>query len=1303
MNSLLLWIGGLLVAVLGLLFAVPHLVDWNAYRGVFEEEATRILGRDVRVGGKVNLRLLPSPYVRFEKVRISDAGAALGEPFFRAEAFTLWLSPAPLLRGAIEANEVELDRPVLRLAVDAGGNGNWQKISITPGSLPFVPSEVVLQQVRIRDGIVSLRTPSTPEPLTLSGIDGELAASALDGPYRFRGNVRWGNALRELRIATSQREPTGQLRYKASVRALDSGHVYSFDGTLSELSARARNTGVLTARLPLTSFVPHGHRQGQPPSQDRTRGGRVGDVVDLKANVEGDIDSMRLSDLQLGFEQAGKPQLVAGDMVANWRNGLRMETRLASRWLDLDQLAGLDAAQPAEKAAPADIVRRVVAQIGSFLPVEGTSLLTVDIDQLNLGAEPLSGVRLALVRTGGLTSIGELRAALPGNVRGELRGRFVEPHPATSGQVAAQPTVPFSSAAAATAFDGEIMLHGSGFRRFMTWAGMFKAAGAPANAADPVQPAADGAFSLASRLRVLAERLTLSDASIELAGRHVAGVLDWQWGRERRLDLTIEGPAIDVSALAPGLLSLEQSRAGGGTVAGEPASTLIAALAAHAAAVERTVGRLRLRARAQSLSDGATTLTDVDADITLRGNGVEIAGLRFTGGAGARVDVRGEMTALAAEPRGTLRGWIGAGSPAGIAGIVGLLPQEARRITAGWLGRVEATDLGFVLALGGAQSATTLAVDGLLDDVRVGLGVKLDGGLDRWRDAPIDLALDLDGPSAPALMRAMAGYAAPIRAPSATVSAEGGVVRIKATGRNAGDLVGLVVIETATAGRTARAQFDGRVGIEAATGSVALNGSLALDAQAGDLLALTGGQRSPTAFEAPVRGVVQLRRTAEGTRFSGRNLSIGASSIGGELILTGKGERTRVEARLTTGQLALLDAAGIVLAGQRSSAETVDTSDATSPWPDTPLSLALLDRVEGQIVVNTPRAVLADGLEIADAVVDVGLSPGRLTLASLTGAVMGGRITIRGAAVQAPAGADLSLDTRITGAELSRLAGGVAGQSKLGEANLSIALAGRATSLRAAVSQLTGRGEIELRNAAATGIAPDVIEKAAAGAIEAGTEADGVAVLPAQIDRARTGSTIVIGNRKLAVEVADGVARIAALDITAPEATLRNLTVVDLATLKADSEWRVTPRRPLPGKAAGNRRDPLPSIVLVWAGPLGNVAAVTPRLSAEALEREITIRRMERETERLEDLRRLDEQRAIEAERARRTEDGQHPPVSGQAVQQTETAPVIQAPLPITQGAAGTQPPAAVTRPPQPRPPPRQGTKTLFDALMGNQ
>ncbi|MGI9405170.1 MAG: AsmA family protein, partial [Hyphomicrobiaceae bacterium] len=66
MNNLLLWLSGVLILVLGALFVGPHFVDWNSYRSVFEAQATRLVGRDVRVEGGVNLRLLPAPYVSFE-------------------------------------------------------------------------------------------------------------------------------------------------------------------------------------------------------------------------------------------------------------------------------------------------------------------------------------------------------------------------------------------------------------------------------------------------------------------------------------------------------------------------------------------------------------------------------------------------------------------------------------------------------------------------------------------------------------------------------------------------------------------------------------------------------------------------------------------------------------------------------------------------------------------------------------------------------------------------------------------------------------------------------------------------------------------------------------------------------------------------------------------------------------------------------------------------------------------------------------------------------------------------------------
>ena len=145
MNNGLLFLGGLLVFVLSALFAVPNLVDWNSYRGVFEEEASKVLGREVRVGGSVNLKLLPVPYVRFEKVRIANDRGQTGEPFVRADSFTMWLSGPALLRGVLEASDIELNKPVLTLAVDKSGGGNWSNIRLRSGELPFVPRDVTAQ------------------------------------------------------------------------------------------------------------------------------------------------------------------------------------------------------------------------------------------------------------------------------------------------------------------------------------------------------------------------------------------------------------------------------------------------------------------------------------------------------------------------------------------------------------------------------------------------------------------------------------------------------------------------------------------------------------------------------------------------------------------------------------------------------------------------------------------------------------------------------------------------------------------------------------------------------------------------------------------------------------------------------------------------------------------------------------------------------------------------------------------------------------------------------------------------------
>ena len=137
MNNILLFIGTLLVVALAALFAVPHFIDWNVYRSGFETQASNLIGRDVRVGGRVNLRLLPAPFVSFENVRVADHEGRFSEPPLRVEAFTLWLSIPPLLRGAIEASEVDLRRPELLVRMQGGvkEGGERPPVAVLPVSI----------------------------------------------------------------------------------------------------------------------------------------------------------------------------------------------------------------------------------------------------------------------------------------------------------------------------------------------------------------------------------------------------------------------------------------------------------------------------------------------------------------------------------------------------------------------------------------------------------------------------------------------------------------------------------------------------------------------------------------------------------------------------------------------------------------------------------------------------------------------------------------------------------------------------------------------------------------------------------------------------------------------------------------------------------------------------------------------------------------------------------------------------------------------------------------------------------------
>ncbi|MEQ1671758.1 MAG: AsmA family protein, partial [Hyphomicrobium sp.] len=408
MNNALLYLGGLLVVTLAALFAVPHFIDWNGYRGVFEEEATKVLGRDVRVGGAVNVRFLPTPFVRFEKVRLADPTGQTGEPFVRIDSFTMRLSGPALLRGVLEANEIELHRPVLTLALDTQGGGNWTSVQIRPGALPFVPQDVALHSVKIIDGTVALFNSEAQSIARAEAVNGEFSAEALKGPFKFKGQAKWSGEAREIKFATTVPDAAGVFQIKANTRAIASETSYMLDGRIEGLSTKPRLTGELTGKIPLTIT-----REKKPADTAAVET----PVMDMRARIDATTAGAKVEDIALALENAAEPQLIAGTAAAVWGTAPRLDVALTSKWLDLDRLSG-----SGQDSATFVKVKQFGLAMLRALAGDGAASAKIDVDQVKLGGETAGVLKIDAERQGSAVQLRQLKAGLPGGSRLDLSG-----------------------------------------------------------------------------------------------------------------------------------------------------------------------------------------------------------------------------------------------------------------------------------------------------------------------------------------------------------------------------------------------------------------------------------------------------------------------------------------------------------------------------------------------------------------------------------------------------------------------------------------------------------------------------------------------------------------------------------------------------------------------------------------------------------------------------------------------------------------------------------------------------------------
>jgi len=361
---------GLAIAIILALLAAlvgPLLIDWGGHRSLFEAEASRLIGVDVRVTGEIDARLLPSPQLTLHAIEIGISS----ESKIRARSLGIEFALGPLLRGEWRATEMHLAGPQFNLGLDASGHVQVPNIAVA-----FDPDGLTIDRLSIEDGKLTLTDAANGASVTLDGLWFNGEARSLVGPFKGEGAVTIGGELYPFRIAAGRYSDEGTLKLHVNVDPVN--HLLSIeaDGALALAGGEPKFDGTLSLARPV-GIVSRSAAQVTQPWRVSGK---------LKASAQSVL--MEQVEFQYGSEEQGLK--LTG--VADFKFGKhpRFDGVLSGRQIDLDRaLAAGDGNRPLPAAAIRELAELGGAAFRPTIPIQ----IGVGIDQIMLGGNSIQNLR----------------------------------------------------------------------------------------------------------------------------------------------------------------------------------------------------------------------------------------------------------------------------------------------------------------------------------------------------------------------------------------------------------------------------------------------------------------------------------------------------------------------------------------------------------------------------------------------------------------------------------------------------------------------------------------------------------------------------------------------------------------------------------------------------------------------------------------------------------------------------------------------------------------------------------------------
>jgi uncharacterized protein involved in outer membrane biogenesis len=395
---------GLAIALIIALVAAlvgPYFVDWNQFRPQFEAEATRIVGAPVRVGGKLDARLLPTPSLQLHSVVVGGAND-LGK--VRADKLDVEFSLGSLMRGEWRATELTINDVALDLGLDRQGRIDW------PASTgAFSLGSLAIDRLNLT-GRVALHDAGSHGTLELTDIAFSGDVRSLAGSIRGDGNFTLSGTRYPFRVSSGDSTSGSGTRIHLNIDPGARALAADLEGVLSFQTRTPRFDGALTLSSPVNA---------KPAVATPWR---------VVAKVKADPAGAGLEQLEASYGAEDRALKFVGLAEVNFGEQPSLHAVLSARQLDADKFvaAGNDNNDKTDKsdksAEPVRLLPALRALVAALPQPPIPAKVELSSEQIMLGGRPLQNITAIVHGDANAWSVDRLDFRAPGATQVALSG-----------------------------------------------------------------------------------------------------------------------------------------------------------------------------------------------------------------------------------------------------------------------------------------------------------------------------------------------------------------------------------------------------------------------------------------------------------------------------------------------------------------------------------------------------------------------------------------------------------------------------------------------------------------------------------------------------------------------------------------------------------------------------------------------------------------------------------------------------------------------------------------------------------------